>query len=250
MQLQMKANWDVVGKRLRATEDLVTAAMEKAIAATAFDMLEFNKNLMKQSFDRPMPYTLNGFFARGPRQNNGELKGGIYAKEYGVKGTPAYKYLMPNIDGGPRRYKRHEKLLKSKGILPGGMMTAPGKHVARDWAGNISGGTYTSMLAQLDALTSLGENMRSGKGRAKKPKGGMKTASERRYFILYKAGRPVAVMERNRSNYIRTMLNFITPVNYQKRYPFYDGNQHFIKSQFPLKFYRILRAEIRKYRPV
>ena len=107
---------------------LMRKAMAFAIEDTAEIMKQKQIEEMKRVFDNPRPYTLNALYVKKPRGDTMEqqLKAGIAFREFGVKGTPAYKYLMPNIIGGPRRQKRSERALSGTGVLPADSWTMQG----------------------------------------------------------------------------------------------------------------------------
>ena len=216
--------------------------MKKAITFALDDTAEIMKQAqvaeMKNVFDNPRPYTLNAIFVKKAR-GEGSLAAGIAFREFGVKGTPAYKYLTPQIYGGPRRMKRHERALDAKGLLPDGSQTAQGRNYPKDQYGDITGGAYTRMLAELDALP----EMPGGRKQFQKKR---KARSGNFFMFTPKGGtKPAGIAERN-GDTITIMLRFITPHNYSPRYDF----EGVAKRTALLEFPRQLERQWLKWQPL
>lgn len=132
-------------------------AIAKAINDTANEVKTELTNEMKKVFDRPTSYTLNSLFIKPATKR--DLTATIGLKEWGGKGTPASKYLAPQIFGGNRGFKRSEKALQRSGLLPSGMYWVPGKGAKLDAYGNISGSQMTQILSVLQASFDTAQNM-------------------------------------------------------------------------------------------
>lgn len=208
------------------------AIMRKAITFALDDTAEGLRKEqvmeMQVVFDRPRLYTLNALYAVKARGEN-SIKAGLAWKEFGGS-IPAYKYLYPHVYGGPRRLKRHEKALQGRGILEPGQMTAPGRSYPRDDSGDITGGIYTRMLSELDAL----EDGSGGKKQYKK-----KRAAASRFFVYTPKGAsfPVGIAEPNGDG-IRVMLRFIEPPNYKKIYDYVGISDAYVLANFPKQLER------------
>lgn len=212
------------------------AIMRKAITFALDDTAEGLKREqimeMEVVFQSPRKYTLNALYAvkaRGQVNGDGVTTAGLAWKEVGGS-IPAYKYLYPQVFGGPRRYKRHEKSLQAKGILPAGSMTAQGRSYPKDESGDITGGQYTRMLSELDAL----QDGSGGKNQYKK-----KRAAASRFFVFTPKGAsyPVGIAEPNGDG-IRVMLRFIQPPNYTARYDYYGIANEYTRINFPKQLER------------
>lgn len=208
------------------------AIMRKAITFALDDTAEGLKREqimeMEVVFQSPRKYTLNALYAVKARGDN-SLKAGLAWKEFGGS-IPAYKYLYPQVFGGQRRYKRHERALQGKGILPAGSMTAQGNNFPKDESGDITGGQYTRMLSELDAL----QDGSGGKNQYKK-----KRAAASRFFVYTpkNAQFPVGIAEPNGDG-IRIMLRFIQPPNYTARYDYYGIANEYTRINFPKQLER------------
>lgn len=57
------------------------------------------------------------------------------------------QFMQIQVDGGNRKSKAAETLLRGKGVLPAGMGYLPGKGATRDTYGNLSSGTRSQVLS-------------------------------------------------------------------------------------------------------
>jgi hypothetical protein len=215
---------------LREHPNLMKKAITFALDDTAQKMKDAQVEEMKKVFNNPRPYTLNAIFVKKAR-GEGSLNAGIAFREFGVKGTPAYKYLMPNIVGGARRKKRSENALEATGVLPAGSWTAQGKNYPRDGYGDIGGGAYTRMLAELDSLPAAS----GGKQQFQKKR----KDESKRFFVFTAQGNafPSGIAER-RGGEVTIMLKFIRQPNYSPRYDFYGLAERVARKEFPLQLER------------
>jgi hypothetical protein len=126
---------------------------------------------MRRVFDRPTPYTLNSLYLTRATPSNQQAR--VWFKDFAPKGTPAGKYLLPEVHGGNRAHKRFEKLLQHAGLLPVGRALVPATAAPLDAYGNVQRSVYAKILSQLKAQAdpSANESTRS-RGRAKKRRGG------------------------------------------------------------------------------
>lgn len=229
--LGFKTPEDKLKRILRDLEEH-PAIMRKAITFALDDTAEGLKREqimeMEVVFQSPRKYTLNALYAVKARGDN-SLAAGLAWKEFGGS-IPAYKYLYPQVFGGQRRYKRHERALQGKGILPAGSMTAQGNNFPKDESGDITGGQYTRMLSELDAL----QDGSGGKNQYKK-----KRAAASRFFVYTPKGAnfPVGIAEPNGDG-IRIMLRFIQPPNYTARYDYYGIANEYTRINFPKQLER------------
>src|SRR5690606_7438019 len=96
----------------------VKAATVQALNWTAADAAEEVQHEMRKVFDRPTPYTIRGVGVW--KAKPGSLVAAIGLKGAAGKGTPATKYLAPQVYGGERGMKRFEKALERIDALPPG----------------------------------------------------------------------------------------------------------------------------------
>lgn len=214
------------------------AIMRKAIAFALDDTAEGLRQAevmeMEVVFNNPRKYTLNAIYTVKARGDN-SLKAGVAWREFGGS-IPAYKYLTPQIFGGPRGDKRHEVSLRGKGILPAGSQTAQGRNYPKDGTGDITGGQYTRMLAELGALEGT---PRGAKSRPRK--------NGDAFFVLHGKDTkyPIGIAERKGGN-VTVMLRFIKAPTYQKRFDYYGVADEYVRVNFP----RNLTRQFNKWMPL
>ena len=125
----------------------VPFVIAKALTATAKDAKADLVAVLPRVFDNPTPYTMNSiYFTTASKQNLTAIVG---IKDQATSGTPAAKYLQPEITGGGRRIKRIERFLTGKGILPAGMAVVPVKDAQLDAYGNVKRADYGKIISRL-----------------------------------------------------------------------------------------------------
>jgi hypothetical protein len=123
--------------------------------------------VMKSRLDRPKAFTLNSLMLKPGNKHKPEAR--VWFKDFAPKGTPAGKYLMPQVYGGDRPLKRSEKALMAMGYLRKGKYLAPASGAKRDAYGNMSRGQTVQVLSALRAFSGVGANQNaSGSDRSKK----------------------------------------------------------------------------------
>lgn len=212
-------------------------AVSLAINQTLDEAVPHNQNHMKKVFDRPTPFTLNSLQRKKTHKKRFPMIGRLEFREFAGKGTPASKYLTPQIEGGGRRAKRHERRLSAVGILPHGKMTAPAQGAPLNQYGNLTGAEYTKLLSQLQAL---GDQSMTRASKMRK-RGNFKGY----YVAKNKAKQPVGIRKRINKNKTQLILSFIDPPNYVARYDFYDLNRAFMNKTFRKRISQTLDYAIR-----
>ena len=207
------------------------------LTKTAQKIMNDEKREMRRVFDRPVPYTMRAIFFRPANKADKIIKSEVAFREFAGKGTPAYKYLMPNIKGGMRGAKRHERQLRANGILQEPMLTAPAKDAPLNRYGNISGATYQSILSEVGAAfyASGNQSMTKRSRRRKRVRG---------YYVAKKNGRTVGIRQQTGGESKR-ILNFIKPVSYQPRFDFYGVAQKRVDLSLQNTFRYYLKQAIR-----
>jgi len=128
--LSVRSNIDNFLARVDDTEKWrVPYVTASALTATAYDAKADEVEVMAKVFDRPTRFTLNALYVKGARKDN--LVATVEFKE-GFGSIPAWRYLGPQIMGGKRAYKSHEKRLISAGIMESGEYAVPGRAVKLD----------------------------------------------------------------------------------------------------------------------
>lgn len=137
-----------------------------ALTRTAIDIRAAVVREMRTVFDRPTAYTLGSVYYRPATGGNTDARGRAWPAGEAVvwlkdelssgKGTPATRYLAPQIEGGHRRDKRAESRLRAIGLLPPGMQAVPGPAARLDADGNMHRGEITAILSYFRAFNDAG----------------------------------------------------------------------------------------------
>lgn len=256
MQIDLKfAGVEEAIKKLDMLSPRIMKAAVNSLNRTGSAVLEALKAQMPIDFDRPTPYTIDS--PRLQRAAPDRLWAQIAPHEWPGKGTPAKKYLFPEIYGGQRHSKRSENALRRIGILPEGYYTVPGAGATIDAYGNQSPGEIRQILSFFNAAEgTLGyvSNM-TAKGRAKLARGTRKTPFGYAYFaILPGRGSHLAPGIYRRMNFgassaykvshIQPVLMFVKISSYPKRYRWHETG----KTVAMQMFWRYLQDELAKSR--
>ena len=112
-------------------------AAEIALDKTAKDIKQAEIKEMQRVFDRPVRYTLNSLRVTPTRNHN--MRASVWFKEPDRMGQ---HYLVPQVEGGPRKTKGFERALDDK-------MFIPGKFARMTRAGNVSPGQIRQIMSVL-----------------------------------------------------------------------------------------------------
>lgn len=200
---------------------------------------------MRRVFDRPTRYTLNSLHIRPATPSRLVAEVGLKDR---TSGTPAAKFLDPQIQGGARRQKGFERLLSRAGVLRQGWLAVPARGARLDAHGNVSRGQLVQILSVLRAFSNVGFNANiTERSRAKNRK-------PRDYFVsgpvvaakAANGGRlPFGIYERKGRSHIVSVFLFVSAVRYRKRYRFQEINEAVYHAVFP----RVFQAELQRKPP-
>jgi hypothetical protein len=224
-----------VRERLRGFERDIPFLAAYALTKSAQDVKAAEVESMRQVFDRPTPYTLNALRVKPATKQ--DLTAIIDFKEFG--GTPAWKYLGPQIMGGPRRLKRHERALIAAGVMRAGEYAVPGQGVTLDAYGNMPGALIKRILSALSASSDAFQNVTArSKRRARKRAGGV-------YVVM--RGRPGiadGIYVRLGAREIKPMIVFVRAPTYHARLPFYDTAREVVRRNVERHFWEGVRRYV------
>ncbi|GBR03181.1 hypothetical protein [Gluconobacter cerinus] len=213
-----------VGLDAKALQRDLSALAEKEIpkaAASALNRLATGARLqvvdrMREVFDRPSAFTLNGFFTRPATGKN--LEAWVATRDYARRGTAAITYLGPQIHGGDRDMKRFEKALRS---VSGGQYVVPGKDCPLDENGNIKRGVIIQILSRMSLMQDPTSNIGDKTARriARQLKNVRGSRSE--YFVGYERGnrRPRGIFKLLAKGQVGEILRFVSAPHYKARLP-------------------------------
>jgi hypothetical protein len=206
-----------------------------ALTKTAQEIKAEEIRTMASVFDRPTKFTLNALYVKPATKR--DLAAEVYFKD-GFNSVPAWRYLGPQVEGGARVHKAHEKRLIRAGLMKDDEFAVPGKGISLDGFGNIPGSTIERILSQLGAAEqfsgySANQTKRS-RARAKARKIGL-------YFVLRPGAPGIANRNVAPGIYYRAGLRdlvpvilFVKPPKYQKRFPFYETASMVFDAKFLL----------------
>lgn len=218
-------------------------AMAKALTQTATAVRDEAKSEMFRAIDRPTPYTLDSLWLSPAKV--GQLSASVWFKDDAPGGgTPATRYLIPQVEGGGRSIKRFEKALQLTGHMPRGWYLVPGAGANLDRYGNISRGQVVQILSQLRVQLVAGSERRMGEGAkgiaAQRKAGG-------RFFVVPPGQRvaPGIYQREFMGRNITPVVIYVKSVGYQKRYDFYGTAQRVIDAQLRPRFAAALNEALR-----
>ena len=165
-------------------------AMALALTRTAQDIQAAQVKEMQSTFSSPTPWTLNSVRIIPAKKDN--LVATVWLKdEYAVgsSGVPASKFLYPQIFGGERGLKRHEKALQYAGVLPAGMYCVPGKAADLDAYGNMKASQIIQIISYFKGFRAAGYRANITDARKDKLKKGTKKTVGYEYFVIRERGK-------------------------------------------------------------
>lgn len=225
--LDIRENLNEITSNLTLVErEQFPFAMGKGLTNTADKGLNALQSHMDQVFDRPTKYTKRSFYVKPAKKNDRSVS--INAREFAGKGTPGYKYLMPEAYGGGRRMKRFERALSP---LSGGQYAIPARGAKLDRYGNVSRGQVVKVLSRLKAAESTaGYKANASKDTIAKLRKRKKTVATTGhtsdYFVARSktGGKPLGIYQLKRKGAVEPVFIFT-----QKR-PKYDARFMFERT--------------------
>jgi hypothetical protein len=245
MKIGIQHDMNDLVRRLDVQQKQVPFAASLTINRTAQLVKEAEIKDMRDSFDRPVPYTLNSVFIEPSTKQN--LTAKVWIKDDGGKGNAAADYLLPQIMGGERALKKFERALQLLLVLPKGMRIVPGNGAEMNAYGNMSQGQIKQILSYFNAaqLTS-GYSANTTASRREKLRKGTKTQRGMEYFVGRPAGGrlPLGIWQRitqfarhgdSASKLIPIMI-FVTNAQYRKLFRFDETAQQVIAREWSRQF--------------
>jgi hypothetical protein len=229
---------------LRAVDELqhnkVPFYTAYALTKTAGDVRQAQYESMRQVFDRPTRFTLNSLYVRPATK---QILVAVVEFKEGFNSIPAWRYLGPQIEGGHRKKKSHERALERVGILKAEEYVVPGGGARLDAHGNMRGGDITRILSQLGAAehhAGYSANMtKRSRSRNVRRAGGT-------YFVIRDhASLPNGIYQRKGSKEISGVMMFVSRPVYDKRLPWAETAKRTVQQRFAMRF----REGIRRFPP-
>lgn len=198
-----------------------------ALTKTAQDVKVGIVDSMRSVFDRPTRFTLNALQVVPATKK--DLRSAVVFKQ-GFGSIPASRYLGPEVEGGTRAKKSHERALERAGVLRGNEYAVPTKLAPLDAHGNLRGSVITRILSDVRANPDEQSNS-TAKTRARKRKRGGGY-----YFAVRRPNLPAGIYFRLGLRDIRPILLFVRAPSYSKRLPYYDIASDITARRLPSHF--------------
>lgn len=163
----MRATFSLDMERVRRELDRAAAPLRRmarrAVNELAFRAQEAVVQEMQRRFVNPTPWVLKGTFVKIARGEETIAELG-WKDMYSVRrqsqdqggGMPAREVLAPHIDGGARRLKRFEQVLRSAGIMRPNEYAVISKVAPKNRYGNIPREELVAILSDLRAFNEVG----------------------------------------------------------------------------------------------
>lgn len=225
--LDVRSNVDTLLRRLGEIQnESVPFWTAYALTKTAEDIKDREVEVMAEVFDRPTRFTLNALYVKPASKR--DLTAVVMFKE-GFGSVPAWRYLGPQVMGGPRDKKSHERALERSGIISADEFCVPGRGVKLDSHGNMSGSLITRILSSLGANPDPHSNT-TARSKRRNP-------NRTNFFVLRAHGRaPDGVYESKGSRTLVPVLLFVRQPQYRARFPFYETARLIFAQNFARHF--------------
>ena len=237
MQINIQTNFHDVAQRLSQLGRQAPFVAAVSLTRTAKDAQAAIKAEMQNVFDRPTTYALNGTFLKAATKQNLEARVWVKDNPFG-KGTPADRFLLPQIYGGSRGMKGMERILQRNGMMPSGWFAVPAAGAQLDGNGNVKRGQISQILSQLRVQSGAGyESRATGSARSNRTIARQGVT----YFALPRVRRglqPGIYLKRKfgHGSAIKPVFMFVQSVQYRPRLRFFDVGQAVSNAQFPRHF--------------
>jgi hypothetical protein len=239
MNLNLSTNAKDVALRIAELGKQGRFAAAAALTQTAKkDVQPGIRRLMQSTFDRPTAYTLNSTFLKAATKSSLEARVWLKDQMSAGKGTPADRYLAPQIFGGERRQKGMERLLQSVGMLPAGWIAVPAAGAQLDANGNVKRSQIVQIMSQLRLQRGAGfESRASGSTRSNRTIARQGVT----YFALpvsHRGLKPGIYLKRKagRGKAVLPVFVFAAKATYRPILKFFETGEQIARSAFPGHF--------------
>jgi hypothetical protein len=215
-----------MGRLSTVQRDNIPFVTAYALTKTAQEIKEEEISLMARVFDRPTRFTLNALYVKPATKRDLQA---VVAFKDGFGSVPAWRYLGPEVEGGPRAKKGFERALERAGLLRAEEFAVPARGFKLDSNGNVPGSAITQMLSGLGANP---DPLSNTTARSRK-----RNRSAANYFVLRGVkGAPDGIYKRSGGRALQAMMIFVHQPHYRKRFPFYDTAKWVMGTQFAKHF--------------
>lgn len=223
---------------------IATAATKAAVKVKAAEL-----KAVAASFDRPTPYTMGSLFVRSATAQNPSARVWFKDDRATTKGgTPATSYLLPNVEGTPRRPKRLEAALKAVGALPAGWFVTPGQGARLDAYGNVDRGQIVQVLSQLRIQLLAGSQRNMSFDARKSIRAQQKAGG--RFFVIRPGGRvqPGVYQREFNGRNITPVFVFVKRASYRRRFDFFGVASAVVERELPEELAKAIEDHVQRLR--
>jgi hypothetical protein len=237
MRVSIQNNFPDVAQRLRLLGRQAPFVAAVSLTRSVKDGQAAIKVETARAFDRPTNYTLNSTFLKPATKTRLEARVWVKDNAFG-KGTPADRFMLPEIYGGMRGQKGMERLLQSAGLMKAGWYAIPAAGAQIDGNGNVKRTQIVQILSQLRLQRGAGSESRaSGSARSNRTIARQGVT----YFALKEKHRglgPGIYMKRRfaHGTAVRPVFLFVQSVLYRPRLRFHEVGEQTIRARFPVQF--------------
>ena len=219
-------------------------AVAVAMTRTVENASKAVKREIGKVFDNPTRYARNAPAHISANFKERPIEARVFLKTGENGGTPASKFLGPQIKGGERGLKRFEKALQVVGLLPAGMYAMPGKGAVLNRYGNINKGQIGKIITALRSQTAAGEDG----GATKRKRRGRR--SKVQYFAAGPDSKLQAGVYKRDAAGLRPVIVYTKDPFYKTRLDFFGTVEREVTRSFPREFSSAIRGAIRDARPL
>lgn len=225
----------------------IPSITRNALNDIADDAVFAERDKIRGVFDRPTPFTERAVvFPSHLRATKERLEAVVMLRDEAPGGVPPAKYLAPEVQGGRRGDKSHERALKRAGIMRPDEYTIPAIGYRRDRYGNVPGPTITAIMSQLKVFSEVGFKMNETQQSRRRKRIAVGAGRKARYFVPKEgSGLRRGVYERV-GNKVRAVLIFVRQPTYRRRFDFGQATVAKAERVFEGYFNRYFYAELAK----
>jgi hypothetical protein len=215
MQINIKfEGLEQLRQQLGSAAKQANFAASKALNTTAFAINTQIKKDMAGTFKGgATAYTLRAFSVT--KATKATLTASVDLRSDTPEGGTSYKKALGHLfTGGGRRFKKLEGWLRGRGLLPAGLMVAPGTFMPLDVYGNMRKAALAEMLGVIgNQRANLRVYRKTGAGKAQKAVG---------YFVALPGDRSKKApgiyrrVETGASSTLQPMVLYVRPGSYRK----------------------------------
>lgn len=220
--IQISSNANEVARALRDLERRIPAAAARAINNTAKAVRDEEKKEIASVFDRPTPYVQNS-----PRAFFASTSAPALEASVRIMGGSA-RALEAEIQGGGRKPKPFEIVMRRARVIPSGKYAVPGAGAKIDRHGNMDGDQLAAILKMLGVLSQQSQGRRQTK---KRQKFFGEAASS--YFVAKNQNGEALGIFMRKGRLVRPVLHFVNQPGYARRFDFFGKGQEVINRTLP-----------------